>query len=73
MNDPQDDTFRFYLCVEDQNRMNRYECTQVKADVVRVNAKEKRSIVVPISQKFPKIVDFMFINNALKPTFNIVK
>lgn len=73
MNGAQDDAFRFYLCVEDQNRMNRYECTQVTADVLRHSAKEKRSIVVPISKNLPKIIDFMFINNALKPTFNIVK
>jgi hypothetical protein len=73
--DPHDDEFRFYICVERKNRMNSYECTQVKyiEALTRDQAEGQRIITVPISKRVPRIIDFMYINNALKPTFNIVK
>jgi hypothetical protein len=75
-NDPAD-KYRFYLCVEVHN-FNRYECTlgdakQAREFEIRAETCNMRSIIVPVDKRVPKMVDFMFINTALKPTFSIVR
>jgi len=66
-----DDKFRFYLCVE-RNRSNFYECAQVSMnEAIKEAAENYRSVVVPVNKRLPKFVDYIYINNALKPTFYV--
>lgn len=68
------DKYRFYVCVERKNILNSYEC--ILGDVKTVNdviIAVDRSILVPVDKRLPKVFDFMLINNALKPTFSIVR
>lgn len=71
------DKYRFYLCVE-RYGTNKYECTlgdakQTREFEIRAKVTNLRNIIVPIDKRVPKVLDFMFINNALKPTFSIVR
>jgi hypothetical protein len=69
-----DTNYRFYLCVEQNTQFNHYECVQVpESKAIKGGVETPRSIVVPINKHFPKVLDFMFINNALKPSFYVQK
>ena len=65
------DKYRFYTCVE-HDGFNKYVCTLGDAKQTR-EAEGRRVIIVPIDKRVPKVLDFMFINNALKPTFSIMR
>ena len=71
------DKYRFYLCLE-RRAFNHYECTlgdvkQAREFEIRTSETNLRSAIIPIDKRIPKVLDFMFVNNALKPTFSIVR
>jgi hypothetical protein len=71
------DKYRFYLCLE-HKAFNNYECTlgdakQAREFEIRAEVTNLRNTIVPIDKRFPKMLDFILINNALKPTFSITR
>jgi len=69
-----DNKYRFYVCVEHKLKKNHYECAQMAAETALKQAVEnERYFLIPVSKHFPQVIDFMFINNALKPSFHVLK
>jgi hypothetical protein len=63
------DKHRWYLCKESVN-VGHWICES--SPPLTAENMNGRTIVVPVPQWLPSAVDFMFINNALKPKFTVV-
>ena len=66
-----DNRYRWYCCKEDNESTNHWICQQIDAREAINTKKEKRELYIPIVKRVPQACDFLFINNALKPTFEV--